>query len=72
MLSRNSAWIRHFSLALTSSYSLYLAIFSHFLPWTNYFNMFANLIYLTSLWTGNSNETSQLSDFIGLETEQLS
>ncbi len=39
---------------------------------TNYFNMFANLLYITATFSGPANETSTLNDFIGLESEQLS
>jgi hypothetical protein len=46
LLSRNASWKRHFALALTCSYSLYLAIFNKDNKMTNYFNMFANLLYV--------------------------
>jgi len=64
LLTRTSPWKRYFGLGLTTTYSLYLAIFSNFLPWTNYFNMFSNLLYISATWTSNPTETSTLHDFI--------
>jgi len=66
LLTRHVDWKRHFGLTISTSYSLYLAMFSHFLPWTNYFNMFANLLYITSTaWNlPNTGESSSLEDFI--------
>lgn len=64
LITRSVSWKRHFGLALTTSYSLYLAIFSHFLPWTNYFNMFSNLLYITAAWTSEESQTMTLSQFI--------
>lgn len=66
LLTRHVDWKRHFGLTISTSYSLYLAMFSHFLPWTNYFNMFANLLYITSTaWhLPHTGESSSLEDFI--------
>jgi len=76
LLTRTTSWRRHFGLGLTTCYSLYLAIFSHFLPWTNYFNMFANLLYITAVTYDNSNnnnndpdKASTLNDFIDREVD---
>lgn len=64
LITRNS-WKRHIGIGLTTVYSLYLAIFSHFLPWTNYFNMFSNLLYITTTWTYNiNNEIHTINDII--------
>jgi len=64
LITRSVSWKRHVGLALTTSYSLYLAIFSHFLPWTNYFNMFSNLLYITAAWTSEDTQTLTLNHFI--------
>jgi len=64
LITRSISWKRHIGLGLTTSYSLYLAIFSHFLPWTNYFNIFSNLLYITAAWTSEDNQTMTLSQFI--------
>lgn len=51
-------------LGVTTLYSLYLAIFSHYLPWTNYFNIFSNLLYITASWN-SAGEAASIHDFIG-------
>jgi len=66
MLTRNVSWKRHIGLSLTTSYSLYLAIFSQTLPWTNYFNMFANLLYLTSSVWNSPDPQPELFDATSL------
>jgi len=65
LLTRNVSWKRYAGLGLTTSYSLFLAISSNFLPWTNYFNIFSNLLYISASWTTNKAlQASTLSDFI--------
>jgi len=65
LLTRRDAWKRNMGLALSSWYSLYCAIFSHYLPWTNYFNLFANLLYVTAgIWGNDSKHTNNLTDFL--------
>jgi hypothetical protein len=60
LITRPASWKRNIGLILTTAYSLYLAIFSQFLPWTNYFNMFANLLYISAgaLTSNNKNSNS--------------
>ena len=48
LLTRPLAWARILGMSLSSIWSLYLAIFSKFLPWTNYFNVLSNVLYLTA------------------------
>eukprot|EP01133_Synstelium_polycarpum_P008674 gene8674-10186_t len=54
LLSRNSAWKRQSGLLASTVYSLYLAFFPQYLPWTNYFNVFASLLYITAAWSTTS------------------
>jgi len=68
LITRSVSWKRHIGLGLTTSYSLYLAIFSHFLPWTNYFNMFSNLLYITAAWTNEEPQAMTLNYFISPTT----
>ncbi|EGG22739.1 hypothetical protein DFA_04869 [Cavenderia fasciculata] len=52
----NTPWKRQAALVASTTYSLYLAFFPQYLPWTNYFNVFASLLYITAAWsTSNSN-----------------
>lgn len=51
LLTRGATWKRYIGLGMTTLYSLHLAIFTHLLPWTNYFNVFSNLLYITAAWT---------------------
>jgi len=63
--TRNVSWKRYAGLGLTTSYSLFLAISSNFLPWTNYFNIFSNLLYISASWTTTkASQASALGDFI--------
>ncbi|PRP83602.1 hypothetical protein PROFUN_08328 [Planoprotostelium fungivorum] len=67
LLTRTRSWKRHLGLALTTAYSLYLALFSRFLPWTNFFNMFANVLYITAgaLTINHSGDTNEsLTDYL--------
>eukprot|EP01132_Coremiostelium_polycephalum_P003314 gene3314-4153_t len=51
LLARSTAWKRQLGLSLCTLYSLYLAFFPQYLPWTNYFNVFTSLLYITAVWS---------------------
>jgi len=53
MLSRQSGWSRAIGSSVGSFWSLYLAVMSDFHPWANYFNVLANLLYLTAAYNNN-------------------
>jgi hypothetical protein len=47
-LTRPVAWCRVLGVLASSSWSLYLATFYNFLPWTNYLNVLCNMLYITA------------------------
>ncbi|KAF2077033.1 hypothetical protein CYY_001665 [Polysphondylium violaceum] len=51
LLTRSTPWKRQSGLFICTFYSLYLAFFPQYLPWTNYFNIFASLLYVTAAWS---------------------
>ncbi|GAM28143.1 hypothetical protein SAMD00019534_113190 [Acytostelium subglobosum LB1] len=66
LLTRNSAWKRQTGLICSTTYSLYLAAVMEYLPWTNYFNVFASLLYITAAWSTTSVNNGRFKDIFKL------
>jgi len=64
LLTRKVTWLRNLGFVLSTAYSLYLAFFSRFMPWTNYFNIFANVLYITARLNYSSNLIPSFTEFI--------
>eukprot|EP01113_Clastostelium_recurvatum_P046588 TRINITY_DN8186_c0_g1_i2.p1 TRINITY_DN8186_c0_g1~~TRINITY_DN8186_c0_g1_i2.p1 ORF type:complete len:203 (+),score=34.19 TRINITY_DN8186_c0_g1_i2:76-684(+) len=58
LLSSHSPLKRQTGLYASTAYSLYLVFFEKFLPLTNYFNIFTNLLYITVAWNSRKPGTS--------------
>ena len=70
LLTRPLAWARWLGIASSISWSLYLAIFGKFLPWTNYFNVLANLLYVTASLNRTQKKELPSIDCFLFETER--
>jgi len=64
LLTRKVTWVRNLGFVTSTAYSLYLAFFSRFMPWTNYFNIFANVLYITARLNYSSTLIPSLTEFI--------
>ena len=63
LLMRSASWKRMTGILVSSAWSLYLALFSKFLPWSNYLNFFANFVYVTCAFNSSSSDVATLKDY---------
>eukprot|EP01120_Amphizonella_sp_Union-15-10_P014353 TRINITY_DN6926_c0_g1_i1.p1 TRINITY_DN6926_c0_g1~~TRINITY_DN6926_c0_g1_i1.p1 ORF type:complete len:273 (-),score=30.78 TRINITY_DN6926_c0_g1_i1:35-853(-) len=72
LLMSKEEWRRQLGLIVSSAASIYMAYKNRFMG-SNYFNLFANLLYATADWSTSPSwsQSPTLDDFIGTKTTKL-
>jgi hypothetical protein len=56
LLTSSQDWKRNLGITISSGASVWFAFRKEFLPWTHYFNLFSNMLYVSAKWaTSNTN-----------------